>query len=192
VIQADATSQFRNSSHRPRQLKHTKIGDGGFTVRRLHWKRELAEWMAANGGFIQYGARPRATDLLPMQAVDWLLACRNAAALGWVFLGRWLFLERADDARILADGARLATLVVDDTFRALSCRYGWAPTPRTEDHSSIRFVFFASSVTIPSSTRLSTMPVRWIAATRIPSRSAARSGLTDHRNLSPGVCRIRD
>jgi tetratricopeptide (TPR) repeat protein len=82
------------------------------------WKRELARWMAANGGFIQYSDRPPAVDVLPDQSVEGLLRCRNAAALEWVFVGRWLFLENADAARILADRARLAK-VTDDTFRAL-------------------------------------------------------------------------
>jgi tetratricopeptide (TPR) repeat protein len=80
------------------------------------WKRELARWMAAHGGFIQYGDRPPAVDLLPERAVEWLLNCRNAAALEWVFVGRWLFLDNPDDARILGDRARLAK-VADDTFR---------------------------------------------------------------------------
>lgn len=82
------------------------------------WKRELAKWMGANGGFIQYADHPPAVDLLPERAVDWLLNCRTAAALGWVFVGRWLFLDKADDARILGDRAKLAT-IVDDTFRTL-------------------------------------------------------------------------
>jgi tetratricopeptide (TPR) repeat protein len=82
------------------------------------WKRELAKWMGANGGFIQYADHVPAVDLLPERAVDWLLNCRNAAALGWVFVGRWLFLDKADAARTLGDRARLATLV-DDTFRTL-------------------------------------------------------------------------
>ena len=82
------------------------------------WKRQLAEWMASNGGFIQYGDKPPATDLLPERAVEWLLICQNAAALEWVFIGRWLFLDRPDDARILADRATLAR-IVEDTFRAL-------------------------------------------------------------------------
>jgi tetratricopeptide (TPR) repeat protein len=82
------------------------------------WTRQLAEWMADNSGFIQYGRNPPATDLLPAQAVDWLVKCQNAAALEWVFVGRWLFLDRADDAKILADRASLAR-IVDDTFRAL-------------------------------------------------------------------------
>jgi tetratricopeptide (TPR) repeat protein len=82
------------------------------------WKRELARWMSANGGFIQYGDRPPAVDLLPDAAVDWLLNCRNAAALGWIFVGRWLFLDDDDDAKVLGDRAKLAA-VVDDTFRVL-------------------------------------------------------------------------
>ena len=74
--------------------------------------------MGSNGGFIQYGDKPPATDLLPERAVEWIVNCRNAPALEWIFLGRWLFLDRADDAKILADRATLAR-VVDDTFRAL-------------------------------------------------------------------------
>ena len=82
------------------------------------WKRELARWMGANGGFIQYADRPPAVDLLPDQAVEWLLTCRHAAALEWIFVGRWLFLDNADDARILGDRAKLAR-AADETFRAL-------------------------------------------------------------------------
>jgi hypothetical protein len=82
------------------------------------WKRELAKWMGATGGFIQRGERPPDTDLLPEQGIEWLLNCRNAAAAGWIFVGRWLFLDRPDHAAILGDRAKLAT-VVDDTFRTL-------------------------------------------------------------------------
>ena len=82
------------------------------------WKRELARWMAANSGFIQYGEREPAIDLLPERAVEWLLECRNPAALEWVFIGRWLFLDKTDDAKLLSDRAKLAT-AIDDTFRAL-------------------------------------------------------------------------
>jgi hypothetical protein len=35
-----------------------------------------------------------------------------------VFVGRWLFLDKPDDAKLLGDRAKLATSV-DDTFRAL-------------------------------------------------------------------------
>jgi len=82
------------------------------------WKRELARWMAATSGFIQYGDREPAIDVLPERAVEWLLGCRNPVALDWVFVGRWLFLDRADDAKSLSDRAKLAT-VMDDTFRTL-------------------------------------------------------------------------
>jgi len=82
------------------------------------WKRELGRWMAANSGFIQYGDREPAIDLLPERAVEWLLDCRNPGALGWVFVGRWLFLDKPDDAKLLADRAKLAS-AVDDTFRTL-------------------------------------------------------------------------
>ena len=51
------------------------------------WKRELAQWMGENTGFIQYGDHRPAVDLLPEQAVEWLLKCRHAAALEWIFLG---------------------------------------------------------------------------------------------------------
>jgi hypothetical protein len=82
------------------------------------WKRELAQWMGENTGFIQYSDLPPAVDLLPERAVEWLLNCRNAAALGWVFVGRWLFLDNPQAATIVADRARLAR-VVDETFRSL-------------------------------------------------------------------------
>jgi len=82
------------------------------------WKRELAQWMAANGGFIQYRDAPPATELTPERAVEWLLNCRNPASLEWVFVGRWLFLDRAEDAAILADRSKLARFV-DDAFRTL-------------------------------------------------------------------------
>jgi len=82
------------------------------------WRNELPRWMAANGGFIQYGARPADVDLLPDRAIERLLACDHPADVGWLFIGRWLFLDRPDDAAILRDRAKLARSV-DDTFRAL-------------------------------------------------------------------------
>jgi len=82
------------------------------------WKRELARWMAANAGFIQHSDRPPARDLLPERAVDWLLNCRNPAAQEWIFVGRWLFPDKADDAKILTERAKLAA-IVEDTFRTL-------------------------------------------------------------------------
>ena len=82
------------------------------------WKRELARWMSTNAGFIQYSDHPPEVDLLPERAIEWLLNCRNASTLDWIFVGRWLFLDDAGDATILGDRSKLAT-IVDDTFRSL-------------------------------------------------------------------------
>ena len=80
------------------------------------WQRELARWMAASGGFIQYGHNPPELAMLPERAVERIVSCQNAMAVEWIFVGRWLFLDKPDDAKILGDRAKLAT-VVDDTFR---------------------------------------------------------------------------
>jgi hypothetical protein len=82
------------------------------------WRRHLADWMASSGGFIQYGARGPATDLLPPQGVEWLINCHNPAAQGWIFVGRWLSLTRPDDAATLGDMRQLVA-AVEDTFAAL-------------------------------------------------------------------------
>jgi tetratricopeptide (TPR) repeat protein len=82
------------------------------------WRGHLVEWMGKSAGFIQYGDRGPATDLLPKQAVEWLINCRSAREIGWIFVGRWLFLERPDDARTLGEMRRLVTSI-DDTFAAL-------------------------------------------------------------------------
>src|SRR5439155_13840453 len=82
------------------------------------WKRELIHWMEANAGFIQYGQQPPATHLLPDKAVEFLIASRNAAVLGWIFCGKWLFLDNAADAAVLSDRSKLAR-VIEDTFRVL-------------------------------------------------------------------------
>lgn len=111
-----AASRDRDGDQRQEQV--LRFFDRFQRVVGTSWKRELARWMAANAGFIQYGDKPPAVDLLPDQAVEWLLNCRNAAVLEWVFCGRWLFLDKDDDARILADRSRLVK-VVDDTFRTL-------------------------------------------------------------------------
>jgi hypothetical protein len=82
------------------------------------WRRELARWMGASGGFIQYADHAPAVELLPERAVEWLLNCRNAAALEWIFVGRWLFLDNPDDAKILGHRAPLAK-AIDETLTAL-------------------------------------------------------------------------
>lgn len=71
------------------------------------WKQLLSDWMSANGGFLQYADRQPATDMLPADAVDWLANNRNAVEQGWVFVGAWLFADRADDTERMEDPARL-------------------------------------------------------------------------------------
>lgn len=80
------------------------------------WKTELIQWMVTTGGFVQLGDQPPLVDVLPQQAVEDMLAIQNGASLGKVFCGRWLFLDRADDAAILGDRAKLAR-IVEDTFK---------------------------------------------------------------------------
>jgi hypothetical protein len=82
------------------------------------WRGPLADWMEKSGGFIQYGDRAPAMDLLPKQAVEWLINCRNPVGQGWVFVGRWLSLDKPDDARTLASMPKLVASV-EDTFAAL-------------------------------------------------------------------------
>ena len=82
------------------------------------WGRHLSDWMGKSGGFIQYGGRGPAVDLLPAQAVEWLIACRNPGAQDWIFAGRWLSLDRPADVAILADMRQLVA-AIEDTFAAL-------------------------------------------------------------------------
>lgn len=82
------------------------------------WRQLLTDWMALNGGFIQYGDKPPALELLPHDAVRWLIESRNARELGWIFCGRWLFLDRPEHAETLADPAKLVRWL-DQTFTDL-------------------------------------------------------------------------
>ena len=59
------------------------------------WRSFLSNWMGGNGGFIQDGDKAVANELLPNDALEWLVSCQNPAEVGWIFLGRWLFLDRA-------------------------------------------------------------------------------------------------
>jgi hypothetical protein len=87
------------------------------------WKRHLTDWLSTSGGFIQYGQRGPAVDLLPSQAVEWLINCRNPAAQEWIFVGRWLSLSKAEDAAILTD-MRQVVAAVEDTFAAVFPLWG--------------------------------------------------------------------
>lgn len=82
------------------------------------WKSLLTDWMASNGGFIQYADRQPAVDMLPRDAVEWLINNRNAVEQGWVFVGAWLFSDRADHAETMEDAARLVGWM-EQSFEAL-------------------------------------------------------------------------
>jgi hypothetical protein len=82
------------------------------------WRSHLVQWMETSTGFIQYGNRGPAIDLLPKDAVEWLINCRNPGAQGWVFVGHWLSLDRPDDAKTMASMPKLVA-AIEDTFAAL-------------------------------------------------------------------------
>jgi tetratricopeptide (TPR) repeat protein len=82
------------------------------------WRGFLTQWMSMNAGFIQYGETPASTDLLPNDALAWLINCQHPATVGWIFFGRWLFLDRSQDAEILTDGRRLVSWI-DSSFSDL-------------------------------------------------------------------------
>lgn len=82
------------------------------------WRGFLSQWMSVNGGFIQQGNTPAATTLLPNDALAWLINCQHPADVGWIFFGRWLFLDRPQDQEILGDGRRLLTWI-DSSFTDL-------------------------------------------------------------------------
>ena len=64
-----------------------------------------------NAGFIQYGDTPPVDQPPADDALAWLVGCQHPATVGWIFFGRWLFLDRSQDAEILADGRRLLTWI---------------------------------------------------------------------------------
>jgi hypothetical protein len=92
------------------------------------WRGHLVDWMGKSGGFIQYGARGPAMDLMPQQAVEWLVNCHNPVGQGWVFVGRWLSLEKPEDEKTLADMRKLVA-ATEDTFAALFPLWASVYTP---------------------------------------------------------------
>ncbi len=82
------------------------------------WKQLLTAWMSANHAFIQYADRPPALDMTPQQAVDWLINNRHAMEQGWLFVGGWLFSDRAQDAETMEDPEKLLTFA-ERTFSDL-------------------------------------------------------------------------
>ena len=82
------------------------------------WRQLLTDWMGANGGFIQYDDERPAIDLLPAQAVSWLIDLRQPRDVGWIFCGRWLFLDHPDHEDTLKDAGKLVRWL-DQTFTDL-------------------------------------------------------------------------
>jgi tetratricopeptide (TPR) repeat protein len=71
------------------------------------WRQLLVQWLSTHHGFIQYADRPPAIDMLPEDAVDWLINNRHAMEQGWLFVGGWLFSDRAEDAETMEDASKL-------------------------------------------------------------------------------------
>jgi tetratricopeptide (TPR) repeat protein len=71
------------------------------------WRQLLVEWLSTHHGFIQYADRAPATDMLPDDAVDWLINNRHAMEQGWLFVGGWLFSDHGDDAETMEDPSKL-------------------------------------------------------------------------------------
>jgi Tetratricopeptide repeat len=87
------------------------------------WRVHLTDWLRANGGFVQVGDQPPATDLLPNDAVASLVNLSNPGDAGWVFCGRWLFADRGEDIAILTDATRLVRWL-EGTFTDLLPLWG--------------------------------------------------------------------
>ena len=87
------------------------------------WRQHLADWLRTNGGFVQLGDNPPSADLLPDAAVAALINLPNPAEYDWIFCGRWLFMDRADDIGILTDAPRLLRWI-EQTFNDLLPLWG--------------------------------------------------------------------
>jgi tetratricopeptide (TPR) repeat protein len=82
------------------------------------WRQLLTQWLSSNAGFIQYADRAPAVDMLPDDAVEWLINNRHAMEQGWLFVGNWLFSDRGDDAAVMEDPSQLLKWI-DQTFTDL-------------------------------------------------------------------------
>ena len=85
------------------------------------WRRQLADWMGTAGGFIQYGSRGPAIDLLPPQAVDWLINCHNPAARGGSLSDagcRWPSPTMAPRSATCASSSRRSRTLSPRSFRS--------------------------------------------------------------------------
>jgi hypothetical protein len=82
------------------------------------WRLHLTDWLRTNGGFIQLGQEPPSTGVLPGDAVATLIDAGTGAAHAWIFVGRWLFMDRGEDVGILTDAPRLLRWI-EQTFTDL-------------------------------------------------------------------------
>jgi tetratricopeptide repeat protein len=82
------------------------------------WRQLLVQWLSTHHGFIQYADRPPAIDMLPDDAVDWLINNRHAMEQGWLFVGGWLFSDHADDVETMEDASKLVKWI-DQAFTDL-------------------------------------------------------------------------
>jgi tetratricopeptide (TPR) repeat protein len=82
------------------------------------WRQHLTDWLRTNGGFIQLGPQPPSSELLPNDAVSTLIHADTGAAHEWIFVGRWLFMDRGEDVGILTDAPRLLRWI-EQTFADL-------------------------------------------------------------------------
>jgi len=62
--------------------------------------------LSRNGGAIQIGSEPPATDLPGAEAVERLMSL-DGTTVDSVFIGRWLFADKVTDSEVLSDARRL-------------------------------------------------------------------------------------
>jgi hypothetical protein len=86
------------------------------------WRQHLTDWMRTNAGFVQFGHHPPALDVLPYDAVERVIT-QTPGEVDWLFVGRWLFADRAEDIAILTDAPRLIRWI-DQAFTDLLPLWG--------------------------------------------------------------------
>ena len=82
------------------------------------WRQHLTDWLRTNGGFVQFGQQPASTEVLPQEAVASIINTDNPGQHEWIFVGRWLFLDRSEDVGVLTDAPRLVRWI-EQTFNDL-------------------------------------------------------------------------
>lgn len=101
---ADGGDDDRSGAGRERVLEYFQAFQAQIASA---WRVHLTDWLRTRGGFIQYGANPPATELLPNDAVSFLIGVQHPPELGRAFCGRWLFADRGEDIGILTEAPRL-------------------------------------------------------------------------------------